>query len=300
MNKFLNTAIVLMVVFLLFKLVKPSNEDEHAEHEKDKASHINLKHENTSINSKKGNLEAENDQSVRRIQIKGRDSPESKLEDLLGENERLSDLKEEMNKRNDELKNEIGEIKAKITRQKVEQGEIEFQTYENDIEKVKAKCEIIIPRFKAMDSDFKDIMEKLKELSKRMDPFEEGIEVSSITEHSNTERLFNFDFENMPIGEIVRYLGIATNYKYKMTPHGFEFAIPEAKEDDNILDPFGDKGNSPEITVREEKPVLRRIESIEKWNQSLQKVMEDLQKEQDALNKQKIKFLKEADSLGVF
>lgn len=304
MNKFLYIIAAVLLAILVFRKTDTSREEVPVVQEKEEIRNEYYMEENASIKPEKGNLEDDDNKDVRRIQLKGRDNPEYKYEDLLSEQKSLLDLRKQMNKENDDLKNEIGEIKAKVTKLKIDRGEIDSPIYENDLDKIKDKSKIIIPRFKIIDGDFKNIMDQLTELTKRMDPFEEGVEVSSLSEKTQLKKSFNFEFENVPVGEVVRYLSISTGFKYEMTPKGFEFVIPEQtlkkEEVSDSYDPFDDNHSVAKNRVKDESFILKEIERLEDENEILNNVNEELQKEHDALNKQKSTLLKEADQLTVF
>lgn len=48
------------------------------------------------------------------------------------------------------------------------------------------------------------------------------------------DKKYNFDFENMPIGEIIRYICISSNLKYKVDPHAVIVADPRVQVDDMV------------------------------------------------------------------
>ena len=52
----------------------------------------------------------------------------------------------------------------------------------------------------------------VEKLSLKMDPNEKGIKL--VKPNNLAAQTLNFDFENMPVGEIIRYICIASGRKY--------------------------------------------------------------------------------------
>ena len=51
---------------------------------------------------------------------------------------------------------------------------------------------------------------------------------------TSADKNYNFDFENMPIGEIIRYICISSNLKYKVDTHAVIVADPKVQVDDMV------------------------------------------------------------------
>lgn len=69
------------------------------------------------------------------------------------------------------------------------------------------------------------------------DPFAEPDALSDAPEEvvsSGTDKKFNFDFENMPIGEIIRYICIAAGLKYKVDDHAVIIADHRVRIDEMV------------------------------------------------------------------
>jgi len=281
-----------------------SSNENLIETENEELSKEKSKNENTSHNHANGNVVQEESKDVRRIKVKNRDNPEHVLEDLMDEVVQLHDFKDQLNLMNDDLKNEIGEIKARITKRKIERGEIEVASYENEADKIKAKSKIIIPRFRFNGNNFNEMINQINDLSKRMDPYEEGLELSSSTNNSTMHNSYNFDFENMPVGELIRYVSIATTTRYEMTDKGFQFITPERSQKpetkdsvSSIDDVFEDEVVQDNYEL-EEEPIEKRIEKVEKNKTRINAVIKQLQMEQNNLNNQKNKLIKQAVRLN--
>ena len=69
------------------------------------------------------------------------------------------------------------------------------------------------------------------------DPFAEPDAVADAPVSDNvstSDKKFNFDFENMPIGEIIRYICIAAGLKYKVDDHAVLIADPRVTIDEMV------------------------------------------------------------------
>ena len=75
---------------------------------------------------------------------------------------------------------------------------------------------LIVPRFRFIGK-LKEVYASLEKLSVRMDPYKKGVKIK-FTDTSNdpSPKKFNFDFENMPVKEIIRYTCIAAGLSYKV------------------------------------------------------------------------------------
>lgn len=130
----------------------------------------------------------------------------------------LEQLTKELNRENDNLKNHSGEINAKIKflEEQVSKlkGEPQVELSQDKI--MEQRLNLIVPRFRFIGK-LKEVYASLEKLSVRMDPYKKGVKIK-FTDTSNdpSPKKFNFDFENMPVKEIIRYTCIAAGLSYKV------------------------------------------------------------------------------------
>jgi len=128
----------------------------------------------------------------------------------------LENVKELLNQENDDLKNTNGKLKANIgslgKEIRILKGE-KFAELTPE-QRMKNSLKIIIPRFR-MNDTMSVILKKLEDMSPHFDPDQVGIKIRNEIPKDNKKE-FNFDFENMPVGEIIRYLCIASGRKYEI------------------------------------------------------------------------------------
>lgn len=95
-----------------------------------------------------------------------------------------------------------------------------FGQERKELAPISEKLKIVIPKFK-QNAKIQDVLKSLKELSAKHDPKKKGLTIiyRPNPDKKDNEKTFNFDFENMPIGEIVRYICISSNLKFKVDKH---------------------------------------------------------------------------------
>jgi general secretion pathway protein D len=138
---------------------------------------------------------------------------------------------------------------------------------------INEKLKIIIPRF-TQNATIDEVLKALKEVSVEQDPDKKGItiiyrpkpkvygdagtaevaedtledddpfavdeEIASddgdvaVESVDNAGKNYNFDFENLPIGEIIRYICISSHLKYKVDSYAVIIADPSVKIDEMV------------------------------------------------------------------
>ena len=100
--------------------------------------------------------------------------------------------------------------------------------------KIEEKLKIIIPKFK-QKATIEEVLAALRDESIKNDPDKKGV---SIIYRKGQEKVkdknFNFDFENMPTGEIIRYICIASGLKYKVDKHAVIIAAKNIQIDELV------------------------------------------------------------------
>lgn len=96
--------------------------------------------------------------------------------------------------------------------------------------KIEDKLKIIIPKFK-QNADITTVLESLGSSVKKHDQEQKGLKIIYIPFGDKPQKekgkVFNFDFENMPVGEIIRYLCLSANLKYKIENNAVIIADPK-------------------------------------------------------------------------
>ncbi|MCH2205117.1 MAG: hypothetical protein MK132_04500 [Lentisphaerales bacterium] len=67
------------------------------------------------------------------------------------------------------------------------------------------------------------------------DPEDDIAEAAPMNAVGNTDKKFNFDFENMPINEIIRYICLAAGLKFKVDDHAVIIADPRVQIDEMVI-----------------------------------------------------------------
>lgn len=161
--------------------------------------------------------ECDTSKNYRRINVKRLKPKEDCLRELKDEIEDLNRMKSELGNENDFLKNNIGELQAKIKEFKIVNGELKPFSLD-PLKKVDEKVKITIPRFR-IKGDFISVVNELMTFSKRMDPENEGVQIFNLSSVAE-DKIFSFDFENLSIEEIAKYLSLTTHLEYKITEEG--------------------------------------------------------------------------------
>lgn len=82
--------------------------------------------------------------------------------------------------------------------------------------KIEEKLKIIIPKFKK-NSTIQEVLAALRDESIKNDPDQKGINIIyRMGPEKGKDKNFNFDFENLPLGEIIRYICLVSGLKYKV------------------------------------------------------------------------------------
>ena len=143
----------------------------------------------------------------------------------------------------------------------------------SEVAAISEKLKIIIPRF-TENTTIEEVLSALKESSIEQDPDKKGITIiyrpklkTSAPEDvpddgaldeddpfapdedegafdaepgadaqagNGADKIYNFDFENMPLGEIIRYICISSNLKYKIDSYAIIIAHPSVQIDEMV------------------------------------------------------------------
>ena len=81
---------------------------------------------------------------------------------------------------------------------------------------------VIVPKFKSSGTAA-DAFKNLEKVRKENDPKKLGIRVIFKPKKARKVKL---SFDNMPVGEILRYICLSTGYKYKVTNRTVNIIVP--------------------------------------------------------------------------
>lgn len=85
--------------------------------------------------------------------------------------------------------------------------------------KIEDTLKIVIPKFKVYGGTLEEVFDVLKKASLKNDPNKKGLKINYKSDLPKDKK-YSFDFEDIPLGQIVRYICLSAELEFKKGKSG--------------------------------------------------------------------------------